>query len=67
MNGQTHEQSNETSYYDGTRSHLLIGSGGEEDDYTYARVMTAQPYQWPEHEVWRDLEQFAPRPFQILR
>ena len=57
---------NETSYYTGTRAHLLLTGNLEADDATYTRVMLAQPYPYTEEQIKADQERYAPRPFKII-
>jgi hypothetical protein len=57
---------NETSYFDGTRAHLLLTGRLEADDMTYTRVVLAKPKHPSEAEIRRDQARFAPRPFTIL-
>lgn len=67
MISQTDKQtSDETSYTDGSRQHLLLISGAEATDKEYARVMTAQDSQWSEEEIQAAQEKNASRPFSIL-
>ncbi len=58
---------NDTSYVDETREHLLVIDGQEATDREYARVMAAQPHQWTDEEIERDLEQYSRPPFSLLR
>jgi hypothetical protein len=58
---------NDTSVLDGTRTHLLVSNGLEAGDREYARIMNAQPYEWSEEEIQRDLERYQSRPFRLLK
>jgi hypothetical protein len=67
QNSHDSTTTHDTSYSDGTRSHLLTIDGGEAGDFEYARIMTSQGEQPSEEEIQADLEQFAPRPFSMWR
>jgi hypothetical protein len=57
---------NETSYFTGTRTHLLLVGKLEANDATYARVENAQPKPPTEAEIKRDLQRYNRPPFQII-